>query len=292
MNAPSVPRSTTTLSRGQRLQTSPRETLVLDPTETVKALGPVGDPRMVSSAPARGAMTVEAAQRPPGGTMDAIVARSGFFQMVGPDAVAALTKHLHPVHFSCRQTVYAEGEPGDRLYIVTSGKVKIGRRCQDGRGHLLTVVGPAELFGEISIFDPGPRTSSATALTDVHAVTMHRDVFRRWIADRPEITDRLLRLLARRLRRTDNELCDLIVTDVAGRVAKQLVRLAQRFGVQENGAMRVVHDLTQEELAQLVGASRETVNKVLTDFAQRGWITLEGKSVLITDSERLLCRAG
>ena len=172
MNAPPVPRSTTTLPRGQRLQTSPRETLVLDPTETVKALGQVGDPSMVSSAPARGAMTVEAARRPPGGTMDAIVARSGFFQMVGPDAVAALTKHLHPVHFSCRQTVYAEREPGDRLYIVTSGKVKIGRRCQDGRGHLLTVVGPAELFGEISIFDPGPRTSSATALTDVHAVTM------------------------------------------------------------------------------------------------------------------------
>jgi CRP-like cAMP-binding protein len=82
----------------------------------------------------------------------------------------------------------------------------------------------------------------------------------------------------------------LIFTDVPGRVAKQLMRLAQRFGVQEDGAMRVTHDLTQVEIAQLVGASRETVNKVLTDFSRRGWIQLEGKSLLITDSERLAHR--
>ena len=87
------------------------------------------------------------------------------------------------------------------------------------------------------------------------------------------------------------ELADLIFTDVPGRVAKQLLQLAQRFGTQEGGALRVTHDLTQEEIAHLVGASRETVNKALADFAQRGWIRLEGKSVLISDSERLVRRA-
>ena len=98
-------------------------------------------------------------------------------------------------------------------------------------------------------------------------------------------------MLARRLRRTNNTLADLIFTDVPGRVAKQLLHLAQRFGTQEAGVLRVTHDLTQEELAQLVGASRETVNKALADFGQRGWLRLEGKSVLITDSERLARRA-
>ena len=112
-----------------------------------------------------------------------------------------------------------------------------------------------------------------------------------WIADRPEIAEQLLRVLARRLRRTNNNLADLIFTDVPGRVAKQLLQLAQRFGTQEGGALRVTHDLTQEEIAQLVGASRETVNKALADFAHRGWIRLEGKSVLISDSERLARRA-
>jgi CRP/FNR family transcriptional regulator, cyclic AMP receptor protein len=94
-----------------------------------------------------------------------------------------------------------------------------------------------------------------------------------------------------RLRRTNHDLADLIFTDVPGRVAKQLLRLAQRFGSQEGGALRVSHDLTQEEIAQLVGASRETVNKALADFAHRGWIRLEGKCVLICDCEHLARRA-
>jgi CRP-like cAMP-binding protein len=86
-------------------------------------------------------------------------------------------------------------------------------------------------------------------------------------------------------------LSDLAFTDVAGRVAKQLLYLAQKFGTQEDGALRVTHDMTQEEIAQLVGASRETVNKALTDFADRGWLQLEGKSMLICDSEQLARRA-
>ena len=187
--------------------------------------------------------------------------------------------------------MFAEGEPGDRLYIIISGKVKIGRRSPDGRENLLTIMGPSDMFGELSIFDPGPRTSSATTITEVRAVSMDRDALQAWIADRPEIAEQLLRVLARRLRRTNNNLADLIFTDVPGRVAKQLLQLAQRFGTQEGGALRVTHDLTQEEIAQLVGASRETVNKALADFAHRGWIRLEGKSVLISDSERLARRA-
>ena len=111
------------------------------------------------------------------------------------------------------------------------------------------------------------------------------------IESHPEVGERLLHVLARRLRRTNDSVADLIFTDVPGRVAKQLLQLAQRFGTQEGGAMRVTHDLTQEEIAQLVGASRETVNKALADFAHRGWIRLEGKSVLISDSERLVLRA-
>jgi CRP-like cAMP-binding protein len=147
------------------------------------------------------------------------------------------------------------------------------------------------MFGELSIFDPGPRTSSATAITEVRAVSMDRDALKAWIKDRPEIAERLLRVLARRLRRTNSDLTDLIFVDVPGRVAKKLLGLAQRFGTREDGAMRVTHDLTQEEIAQLVGAARETVNKALADFAHRGWIQIEGKSLLICDSERLTMRA-
>ena len=222
---------------------------------------------------------------------DSILSGAALFRAVDPAAAAKLTERLPRVHFSSQQTVYVEGEPADRLYIILSGKVKIARRSLDGRAHLLAIAGPADMFGDLSIFDPGPRTSNATAVTAVHAVTMDHDVLRKWVAGHPEIAERLLQLLARRVRRTDDDASDLVLTDVAGRVAKALLRLARRFGVPEHGSIRVTHDLTQEEIAQLVGSCRETVNKVLTDFSQRGWIRMEGKSVLITDSARLLRRA-
>ena len=223
--------------------------------------------------------------------MDDVLIRAGIFQGVEPHAAEVLAQTLEPVEFPRGHVIFSEGEPGDRLYIIGSGKVKIGRKSPDGRENLLMVAGPSDMFGELSIFDPGPRTSSATAVTEVRAYTMDRSALREWIGKRPEIAEQLLRVLARRLRRTNNMLADLIFTDVPGRVAKSLLQLARQFGSQESGLLRVTHDLTQEEIAQLVGASRETVNKALADFAHRGWLRLEGKSVLILDPERLARRA-
>jgi CRP/FNR family cyclic AMP-dependent transcriptional regulator len=226
-----------------------------------------------------------------GAQMEEVLSRAGIFQGVEPAAIAALTKELVPAEFPRGHVIFHEGEPGDNLYIIVSGKVKIGRQKGDGRENLITIMGPSDMFGELSVFDPGPRTSKATAVTEVRAVTLDREALRSWITQRPEIAEQLLRVVARRLRRTNNTLADLIFTDVPGRVAKALLQLAQRFGTQEGDALRVTHDLTQEEIAQLVGASRETVNKALADFAHRGWLKLEGKSVLISDSERLARRA-
>jgi CRP/FNR family transcriptional regulator, cyclic AMP receptor protein len=219
------------------------------------------------------------------------LARAGIFQGVEPAAAEALAQTLEPVEFARGHVIFTEGEPGNRLYILESGKVKIGRKSPDGRENLLSIMGPSDMFGELSIFDPGPRTSTATTVTEVRALHMGRHELREWIAKRPEIAEQLLRVLARRLRRTNNMLADLIFTDVPGRVARALLQFAQRFGSQEAGLLRVTHDLTQEEIAQYVGASRETVNKALADFAHRGWVRLEGKSVLILDPERLARRA-
>ncbi|AZA14563.1 CRP-like cAMP-activated global transcriptional regulator GlxR [Corynebacterium choanae] len=220
-----------------------------------------------------------------------ILSRAGIFQGVDPQAVENLIKELQTVRFPRGTVIFDEGEPGDRLYIITQGKVKLARHAADGRENLLTVMGPSDMFGELSIFDPGPRTSSAVCVTEVSAATMDSDMLHKWIDAHPEISEQLLRVLARRLRRTNAALADLIFTDVPGRVAKTLLQLANRFGSQENGVLRVNHDLTQEEIAQLVGASRETVNKALATFAHRNWIRLDGKSVVICDTEHLAKRA-
>lgn len=220
-----------------------------------------------------------------------VLARAGLFQGVAAEARDALTAAMVFGDFSRGETVFGEGEQGDTLYIVLSGKIKIGRRAADGRENMLSVMGPADMFGELSLFDPGPRTASATVLTDARLASLAHVSLRPWITNRPEIAELLLQVLARRLRRTNDALADLIFTDVPGRVAKALLGLADRFGTAEADGMRVHHDLTQEELAQLVGASRETVNKALADFSARGWMRVDSRAVTILDAERLARRA-
>ena len=112
-----------------------------------------------------------------------------------------------------------------------------------------------------------------------------------FIDSHPQMAKLMLRDLAGRLRRTNEALADMVFSDVPGRVAKALVDLAERFGSRTDEGVHVPHDLTQEELAQLVGASRETVNKSLAEFGSRGWIRLEGRAVMLLDLERLVRRA-
>ena len=147
------------------------------------------------------------------------------------------------------------------------------------------------MFGELSVFDPGPRSTTAMAVTKAKLLRLSQADLGPWLHDRPEVAAGLLRQLAGRLRRTSETAADLVFTDVPGRVAKALLDLSQRFGSAAPDGLVVHHDLTQEELAQLVGASRETVNKALADFVARGWIKLEQKSVTLTDVERLRHRA-
>ncbi len=213
------------------------------------------------------------------------------FAALDDEAAAALRASMAEVRLSRGDVLFAEGDPGDRLYVVIAGKIKLGRTSADGRENLLAIQGPGEMFGELSLFDPGPRTATATAITQTTLIGLGHEDLHPWLSGRPEVATQLLRALARRLRRTNDTLADLVFSDVPGRVAKALLDLAKRFGVQSDDGIHVTHDLTQEELAQLVGASRETVNKALADFAQRGWLRHEARAVVILDVDRLTRRS-
>ncbi|MDP1878399.1 MAG: Crp/Fnr family transcriptional regulator [Actinomycetota bacterium] len=223
--------------------------------------------------------------------MDDVFMQAPLFAALDPEDAAALRASLRETLVPRGEALFNEGEPGDRMYIIIDGKVKLGQTSADGRETLLGVLGPGENFGELSLFDPGLRTSTATALTDAVVLGIGNEQLRPWLAGRPEIAAALLQALARRLRRTNEAMADLVFSDVPGRVAKALMDLGEKFGTVTPEGLMVTHDMTQEELAQLVGASRETVNKALADFAQRGWIRLETRQVLILDVERLGRRA-
>ena len=222
---------------------------------------------------------------------DDVLRRAPLFVALDDDSAAALQAGVTIVEFSRGDRLFEEGASGNQLYVVLDGKIKLTRAATDGRESLWSVLGPGEMFGELSLFDPRPRTSTASAVTEVTVAALGDEALRPWLMERPEVSMHMLRALARRLRRANDVTADLVFTDVPGRVAKNLLDLAERFGEQDNAGLHVHHDLTQEELAQLVGASRETVNKALADFAARGWLQISARSVLILDPERLRRRA-
>ena len=202
-----------------------------------------------------------------------------------------LEKSMTPLTLQRGDVLFNEGDAGNQLYVVLDGKVKLGRSSADGRENLVAVLGPGQMFGELSFFDPGPRSATATAVTDTKLSALGHDVLGPLVEDNTGVALAFLHQLAERLRRTNEVVGDLVFSDVPGRVSKALIGLAERFGRQADDGIHVSHDLTQEELAQLVGASRETVNKALADFASRGWLRLEPRGVVIYEIERLQKRA-
>jgi CRP-like cAMP-binding protein len=222
---------------------------------------------------------------------DEVVRRAPLFTALDDAAAASLRASMDTVKIAKGSILFKEGDDGEHLYVIIEGKLKLGTSSGDGRENLLSILGPGEMFGELSLFDPGPRTSPATAVTDAKLHSLSHEKVIPWLKQNPEVSLQLLARLAQRLRRTNEAVGDLVFSDVPGRVAKALIDLGDRFGKTTADGLLVNHDLTQEELAQLVGASRETVNKALADFAGRGWLKLDGRSVLITDVERLSKRS-
>jgi CRP/FNR family cyclic AMP-dependent transcriptional regulator len=223
--------------------------------------------------------------------VDDVLRRTPLFATLDLDAAASLRASMSEIELARGDLLFHEGDPGDSLYVVLRGKIKLGRTSGDGRENLVAVLGPGEMFGELSLFDPGPRSAGATALVDSTLLGLSSDELTPWLATRPDVARALLRAIARRLRRTNDSMSDLVFSDVPGRVAKALLDLSARFGTPAEDGIHVAHDMTQEELAQLVGASRETVNKALADFAGRGWLRLEARAVVLTNVERLSQRS-
>lgn len=235
--------------------------------------------------------------------MDQVLRQSPLLSRLSDEDWEVLSPQLQVATVARGDAVFVEGEPGDSLYVIASGKLKITRGAAAvdhgsgavavAREKLLAVLGTGDLLGELSLFDQRPRTATATALTDATLARLMAGDFHAFLATRPAVAVGLLGVLAGRLRDTNAAMADLVFTDVPGRVAKALLSLADRFAepTEQTDAgeagVRVTHDLTQEELAQLVGASRETVNKALSEFAARGWLRLDGKSVVLLDPVRL-----
>lgn len=225
--------------------------------------------------------------------LDHAVVRSSLLFTALDDAEAADTLlALRPVRMTRKEVLFRQSEPATTLWVISAGKVKITRAGTHDRETLLAVLGPGDVFGEACVLEPSLRTCTATAMSDGTLGALDAADLNHLLTVNRHLTGQLLRLIAGRLRRANEVRAELACADVAARVASALLHLAERFGVQTDTGTRVPHELTQDELAQLVGASREAVNKALSNFSTRGWLRSDHHGVVLVDLARLRQRAG
>jgi CRP/FNR family cyclic AMP-dependent transcriptional regulator len=180
--------------------------------------------------------------------------------------------------------LFTENDEAGDLFVMRSGRVAIGRRSPDGRESLVALMEEGDLFGEMPLFDDGSRSASARALEPSDLLRIPYGPVKAAIDARPELLWDVVGLLAQRLRSTDSALADAVFLDVTGRTAKRLLELA-------GDAEEFQLPITQEELAGLVGASRERVNKSIAAFIRLGWIEQYDRRYRITQRDRLAQRA-
>lgn len=183
--------------------------------------------------------------------------------------------------FRAGEVIFHREDPGQVLYVIKEGKVKICLISPDGQEISLVVFGKGEYFGELALLDGLPRSADAIALERVECYTLQRSDFQKAIMKSPKIAIKVLEVLCKRLRTTDQQVEDLIFLDVYGRVAKKLVDLAETHGVPVADGTRIDVRLTQQELASMVGASRESVNKVIGYFVEKRFISTDKQRITI-----------
>lgn len=179
-----------------------------------------------------------------------------------------------------------EDDPGDSLFVVREGRVKVVLIGEDGREVILGVLGVGEYFGELSLIDDRPRSAHVIAMEDSNLLVLRREDFRRRVESSPNVAWALLTELSRRLRRADDKIGGLVLLDVPGRIARLLLDLAE-----ESGTNAIEKSLTHQTIAQMIGASRETVSRAMKDFQDAGWITVERRRIALADRPALEQRA-
>jgi CRP/FNR family transcriptional regulator, cyclic AMP receptor protein len=215
-----------------------------------------------------------------------LLKRSPLFSCLGDRETDAMLAHANVMRFQAGVEIFAKGDPGNSMMAVLKGRVQISAPSADGRQMVLTIMHEGEVFGEIALLDGKERTADATAMSDCELLVVPRRPFLELLERRPELGVGLLVVLCERLRRTNEQVEDLAFLDLETRIAKTLLRLAYESEGAADGA-RLGVKISQRALGELVGGSRESVNKHLQDWKRLGIIEVEKGSIVICDADAL-----
>src|SRR6516165_3778494 len=206
------------------------------------------------------------------------------FRQLPPAVLERLGSYMKRRSLPRGATIFAKGDPGIGLMGVLKGAVKISVPSADGRDIVVNIIHEGEIFGEIALLDGQPRTADATAMTDCELMLIERRDFVGLLESQPEIALKLLELLCARLRKTSQQIEDVLFLDLPGRLAKQLLRL---IGGAEGCGGGYKVSMTQRELGEMIGMSRESTNKQLREWEERDWIRIERGGITILAPEAL-----
>jgi CRP-like cAMP-binding protein len=215
--------------------------------------------------------------------------RCPLFSGLGMESRRAIAQSLRMRKFRRGEVLFHEGDPGDSLFIVAAGAVKVVVPSDEGEEAILATLRRGDFLGELALLDGAPRSASAIALEATETLTLPRARFNELVATEPAIRDALLSSLAAELRRLTAHVAELHFLDLTGRLAAGLARLAQEHGTRDaDGSMRLSAPLTQSDVAAMIGATRQSVNKLLGEFVAEGLLRLDHEAIVIPDLEALV----
>ena len=220
-----------------------------------------------------------------------LLLQTDLFAGIDTYAAGELADRLVRKTFKRGQAVFHQGDPGDALYVIVEGAVAIVVVNESGNRAVLTTMHSPEVLGEIALLDGGKRSATAEAVEETTALMLSRAAFLELMREHPALVDQLLRSLGGLVRRLSEQTADFVFLDLPGRVAKILLRLADAVGP-EVGGVPVEITVPQGRLAEMAGGTRQSVNQILQSFAQRGYVEVHGRRVLICMPDQLRRRAG
>ena len=201
-----------------------------------------------------------------------------------PEALDQLCRYAKHTSLKRGATICSKGDPGNSLFAVISGTVKISISSPEGRNAILNLIGPGELFGEMSVLSNQPRSADATANTNCELFVIDRREFLPFVRSQPSLAMKFIELLCERVRSTSDQVEQVILRDLPGRLAGALLRLSEKHNSEPQGRTIAI---TQQELSEMVGMTRESINKQLRAWANRGWVRLEHGAIVVLNAGEL-----
>lgn len=213
----------------------------------------------------------------------ASLSRIALLRDVSPDDLQQLSRCMRRRTFHRGEVIFHQGDPGDTLHLIRNGRVKIVIPSETGEEVLLAILGAGDCFGELALLDGGPRSATVIAMEPIETLVLGRKDFLDFVRGHMEMAEKLVVNLARIIRRVNEDVADLAFLDLPGRLAKKLLELAEAHGVPDprGQGVEISVNLTQEELAGMIGATRPSVNKVLGWYEDQGAIQRRGRKIAI-----------